>query len=474
MVAFRSLIYCATFLFSITAWSAELSLTLTDDATVTGNRTSANYGAITTIVVHDFGPKQGLVKFDGSSIAGETVQSATLSIYLNAISGSGTVTVHPITSGWDEGSVTWNTLPTYETTSVSSASLSGSDVGSFVTFDVTDTVQRWANGSLEPNGFLIQTTATVRATFQSKENSGGNPPSLLATTDDAPPPTGDGVGTPPVVLDLTSPPVIVDSIGHYVLDKDWSIDGLPTGSSVVELQANATLDMGGFSITFNAVGGSAVLVGADGGTVTNGRIFLEGEGTTGIAGVGRAIINNVTIRTAFDAFALTLGGALSQVTNSAFVSDNGVLIEGDYSSISACDLNCDDPCLWVFANDVSIRDNSMFAAVGGAHVFELVGYRNLFSNNTVSYSQFGAGIGVEVEGNGNLILGNTFRYSSVAIEIDGANNVAKDNIQLAGIGSIGINFLQDGNYYQNNLVSATVPFELNGTVQTDLGGNVGY
>ena len=38
---------------------------------------------------------------------------------------------------------------------------------------------------------------------------------------------------------------------------------------------------------------------------------------------------------------------------------------------------------------------------------------------------------------------------------------------------VGISFLQDGNYYGDNLMWAITPFSLNGTIQVDLGGNQG-
>ncbi len=61
----------------------------------------------------------------------------------------------------------------------------------------------------------------------------------------------------------------------------------------------------------------------------------------------------------------------------------------------------------------------------------------------------------------------------VAIEIDGSRNVIKDNILLPGESFstlTGMQFLQDGNFYGDNLLVSDV--FLGGTVQTDLGGNV--
>ena len=38
----------------------------------------------------------------------------------------------------------------------------------------------------------------------------------------------------------------------------------------------------------------------------------------------------------------------------------------------------------------------------------------------------------------------------------------------------GIAFLRDGNFYGDNIVWASGPFIVGATVQTDLGGNVGF
>jgi hypothetical protein len=483
MVAFRSVTCCVFLLFSITAWSAELSLALTDDATVTGNRASSNYGALTTIVIHDFGPKQGLVKFDSSGLSGETVQSATLSLYLNAITGSGTVTVHPITSTWDEASVTWNTLPSYETTAVSSASLTNSNVGSFVTFDVTDTVQRWANGQLEPNGFLLQTTEAVRVTFQSKENSGGNPPSLNVVIDDVSPPPTTGIGTPPTILDLSSGAIVIDEPGHYILDRNWEVDGLPNNSVIIDMQANATLDFQGFTIDTNVFGGTVVQISDGGGVVKNGRIITgAGNISTPIHSIGTAVVHDMHIYGDPDLASIRIDGPTGQITGSV-IQLGYIYMAGRGGRIESNEVSCyDDICLAATGGHTTITNNTFHSDLTWPFVVSLEGDNYVFSDNIVG--SYEGGICILVTGNGSLLAGNTLRgYPSKGVQIDGSGNVLKDNILLPSRlpndpvtfpAPVGIEFLQDGNIYRDNQMSAIVPFELNATTQTDLGGNVGY
>jgi hypothetical protein len=66
---------------------------------------------------------------------------------------------------------------------------------------------------------------------------------------------------------------------------------------------------------------------------------------------------------------------------------------------------------------------------------------------------------------------------TTAIIIDGAQNIARGNLARGPEGAVwgvGIRFLKDGNFYGNNQMSALVPFDLGGTVQTDWGSNFGF
>jgi hypothetical protein len=67
---------------------------------------------------------------------------------------------------------------------------------------------------------------------------------------------------------------------------------------------------------------------------------------------------------------------------------------------------------------------------------------------------------------------------SVGISVQGELNVLEGNILNFSRGNpgggTGIEFLADGNFYGNNRMNATVPFNLGGTTQTDWGGNVSF
>ena len=179
-------------LVSSIAWSQTTTfLPLTDDAWVKGSQSGLNNAAHPRITVGRWGPKQGLFRFDASSLAGKTISEATLRLEVQEVGTGGKLTVHPITSSWDEETVTWDSRPSIEPRSVASL-----NVGEFLervfSLDVTSTVQRWADGTLPDAGFLLLPDGFASVVqFHSKETSGGQPASLKVTTGQ--PPVGDNV-----------------------------------------------------------------------------------------------------------------------------------------------------------------------------------------------------------------------------------------------------------------------------------------
>jgi hypothetical protein len=89
---------------------------------------------------------------------------------------------------------------------------------------------------------------------------------------------------------------------------------------------------------------------------------------------------------------------------------------------------------------------------------------------------------VLVEGDGNVLRNNTVLMEpsmpSTVFAIDGTANVVDGNISVARAterSGVGIVFAQDGNFSgDNRFGGALEAVRLNGTVQTDWGGNVVY
>ena len=204
-------------LFSAAAWAETTSLPLTDDVRINANKPTSNFGSY-DMLVHDYGPKYSLVRFDAASISGQSISSAVLELYLSSIRQDGTISLHAITSSWSEATVTWDTQPPAEAAVAAVANLSTGDVGGTVAIDVTATVQRWADGSLADAGFLIVTNDDIKAYFDVKEMPDGTPATLTVDTGPA---VSDGRA---IVLDFTDPEnCTIDEPGYYILDRSWDL-----------------------------------------------------------------------------------------------------------------------------------------------------------------------------------------------------------------------------------------------------------
>jgi hypothetical protein len=223
-----------------------VELPLTDDAYINANKPDLNTGTREWIVVHKYGPKYGLVRFNAASIAGQEVSEATLTLYLNSLASNGTISVHAITSGWNEATVTWNNQPPAETTATAIVNLTTAEVESVIAIDVTAAVQRWADGSLADAGFLIITNEDIKAIFDAKEMAGGVPATLTVETGE-PAYTGEAI-----VLDFTNPDdCVIDEPGYYVLDRSWHLGDTQSDvvcTSVEIVDPETTLDLLGHEI----------------------------------------------------------------------------------------------------------------------------------------------------------------------------------------------------------------------------------
>jgi len=75
--------------------------------------------------------------------------------------------------------------------------------------------------------------------------------------------------------------------------------------------------------------------------------------------------------------------------------------------------------------------------------------------------------------NGSLTV---FGCRNTPIVVEGLGNTIRDNLvpKCSPLLDTGIVFSRDGNFYGDNVVWAILPFDVGATVQTDLGGNVGF
>jgi hypothetical protein len=451
-------------------WADTVELPLTDDAYINANKPDLNTGTWEWIVVHRYGPKYGLVRFDAASIAGQEVSEATLTFYLNSLASNGTISVHAITSGWNEATVTWNNQPPAETTATAIVNLTTAEVESVIAIDVTAAVQRWADGSLADAGFLIITNEGIKAIFDAKEMAGGVPATLTVKTGE-PAYTGEAI-----VLDFTDPAnCTIDEPGHYVLDRSWKFyhpyDGCPgfstpedpDGYRILISAGDVTLDFRGFEIEDEEFAyGHTIRVSGSNVTLLNSNRIAGADCAEqgGSAIVAFSDASNVRLDNMQNIECVSILGPGGTVVNSAIDKLRmGVrsVVENSYISYSVR-----------VSSDSSIRFN------------RILGY--------------GASSEIIVNGDGSVIQGNFITEATAGIRIDGAGNVIENNviipfspgdwgIWIVGTANIvdanivplygGIGFDGTGNFFGNNRVALAGGF-IGTEGNIDWGGNVSF
>ena len=457
-------------LFCMNGWADTISLPLTDDSFTNGVKPRSEYGLRDDISIHSYGPRQGLVRFDGASLAGLEINSATLTLYLNDIAAAGTISIHAITSSWNESTVNWENQPPAEATATAVIDLATSDEGAVISIDVTEVVERWADGSLADGGFLIVTTDSIKAYFDAKEKPGGTPATLEVDTG---PPAFTGEA---VTLDLSDPDnCIIDEPGYYVLDRTWLL--APSGDDEPNASCNAvhiashgvTLDLQGFAIRREIYGGNyepVLWIDTEGGmTLRDGQlkaIFVAIEAS--VATGGTVTLDRIR----------TEGGVLLDnrrviVTGGSFFAMNEAPLQmGEGSRVAGAALSCIDVhCLSAYGPSL-IRDCTFSVNTVGAPAIAVYGDGTIVEGNVFDSW-------VAIYGDNNVVARNFSSSGVPYIEVKGTGNVLEGNIGPGIVferaGPLG--FQSTGNFYGNNRVA--LPGGITGTTgNVDWGGNVSF
>ncbi|MGI9224241.1 MAG: DNRLRE domain-containing protein [Woeseiaceae bacterium] len=453
----------ALFLCSVHGWADTVSLPLTDDAFTLGTRPTANYGAWDDIFVTSYGPKQGLIRFDAASIAGQEINGASFNLYLNDIANGGTISVYAITSSWSESAVNWDNQPPVEAAATAVVDLATADEGSIITIDVTDAATRWADGSLADAGFLIVTSDNIKAYFDAQEKVGGIPVTLEVDTG---PPAYSGEA---IVLDLSNPDgCIIDEPGYYVLDRSWLLSPGGTGGAAPNAScgpvhissAGVTLDLRGFAIWVGLEWGAYEPVlwidTAGGVTLRNGTL----------TGINVAIEASVAGGTDLLDRIRTGGGVLLDarrviVTGGSYWGYwEAPLQMGEGSRVVGAALECVAEVCVTARGSSLIRDCTFTVDEPSAPAIVVTGDGTIVEGN--SFDSW-----VSISGNRNVVARNFSSSGDPYIEVKGSGNVVDGNI------GPGIVFEAPGNFYGNNRVA--LPGSITGTDgNVDWGGNVSY
>ena len=143
--------------------------TLLGDAHVSSVRPTVNAGNLSNLDVG--GEYTALLQFDLSVLPPGTtaaqITRATLRLYCNRADVPGLVSAQLVGSAWTEAGVTYATLPALGAV-VQTAQAPG--VGSYVTLDVTATVQAWVSGPSPNFGLALTAPGGAQVQFDSKEN----------------------------------------------------------------------------------------------------------------------------------------------------------------------------------------------------------------------------------------------------------------------------------------------------------------
>lgn len=435
--------------------AADLQLPLTADATINGNDPNKNFGAATALTVHNYGPKFSLVRFDASTIAGKPVTEAKLTVFLRSIGAAGQLTVYPVVSSWNEGTVTWALQPPSEATAAANVALTTSMAGTTIEIDVTSAAQRWANGTLADAGFLLATVNPIKASFDSKEQAGGiaNPATLTVFLT-----TGPEV----VILDLSDPESCsIDAPGYYLIDRTWWLrphageEPNAACGNVTINSAGVTLDLGGFTIYGNGGEYSPVvrINTASGVTLRNGglaNVFVSIEAS--VAG-GTVTLENIRAG----------GGVL--LGNRSVVAKGGSysgywepsLSAGAGSRVTGATFSCFEmECLSVKGSS-RVTDNKLSVGTAGPPAIAVIGDDNIVEGN--EFNDW-----IYVGGNRNVVARNFSSGGYINVQ-QGTANIIEGNI------GPGLVFETTGNYFGNNRAHGAFTGVAG---NTDWGGNVTY
>jgi len=290
-----------------------------------------------------------------------------------------------------------------------------------------------------------------------------------------------GSTSSPKVLKFLKLPLVLDEPGDYVLDRNWVLPFSNEGPSIEIRADHVVLDLEGFRIQADAVG-PAILITGLGVHLRNGEISGQADSTIAIHSTGHATeFDNLTVYSGDRG--IVLDGFNPHVTRSFIGGITGLHMSAPGAIVERSTIGCRSRCL-VTGEQGQVLFNRISASEGNA---VRLGAGNTFSSNVIEVGE-GEGSGIAVIGNGTVVLDNSLRLEqapirqSIAIVVDGSRNVLRGNIALAGWDepqnrgpwAVGISFMKDGNVYVGNQMEALVPFDLGATVQTDLGGNVGF
>ena len=289
-----------------------------------------------------------VLKFDVSSLTGQTISSATIDVEVRSSSNAPiTINAHRLTTNWTEGSVTWNSPWSaaggdYDPTVVGSASftsnLSLGDPTETMSIDITDLVQGWIDGTYPNYGLVLRDASGTARSINCYTKEGLVAPKLAVVSC-----SGGGSGSSsatftqmePMCTDLDMPAGGVVQVTAYVQGSSSGTTTTVTSrvnqssDDAEENVSGGSMDLTSSDLELISDGGTDQLVGIrfnnitipQGAIISSANIEFETDeldsGPTSLTISGEDVDNAVS-------FSTSLGNISARTKTTASVSWNNV------------------------------------------------------------------------------------------------------------------------------------------------------
>jgi len=164
---------------SLASIAAHAQITPLGDSYTNTAKPTTNYGSATTLAV-DGATEATFIQFNLASIPpSASISQATLKLYVNSVTASGSFNVDYVNGSWAESTIDASNAPPLGTNIAANVNVTSSDKNQYILINVTSAVQAWLNGSETNNGIALVANGSFNATFDSKENTGTSHPAEL-------------------------------------------------------------------------------------------------------------------------------------------------------------------------------------------------------------------------------------------------------------------------------------------------------
>ena len=159
------------------AQASAQTLPVTGDSYTQQGAPNANTGTGGNLFVHGSttADRNAYIQFSltplPAGLTSSNVAIATMKLFVNIVTTTGTFDVHLVTSAWNEKTITYNTAPTLGALVASAVPITASSAGGYVVINVNSAVRAWLSGTSNFGLALVPTSGSaINVAFDSKEN----------------------------------------------------------------------------------------------------------------------------------------------------------------------------------------------------------------------------------------------------------------------------------------------------------------